>query len=497
MNSFRSAHAVARGALLSLCLALPAHAIRDADGDGMSDVWEAQFGFSITDNGTLNPTQAPGADFDKDGRSNLLEAIAGTDPKSAAMPAGYFAATITPGLSTSTVSWPTLVGKEYTLLVSTDLTSASWTPVGIPVVGTGTTEQAIVSPGGPRKFWRVRVTDIDTDGDGLTNHEEHVLGSNPNQTDTDLDGVPDGTDPTPTVNNAVTDPDGAAFDTTAAINTNLLARWDCETITDFTGGVFGFTDVTGNGYNAQTIGSILTLDPLGMISKAAAFDATGDYLWAPPQLVANRGSFTVSMWFKFKKDYIQTKAGSIQTVLMAYNGVNDATPDFQIHVGKAASAIAPQSLSFSHYNASNVLVFQQVNPIQPANWLDNGKWRHLVMVKSAGNVRLYLDGVALGSNVVVPSSWTGTTAGYVCFGKLVAVAGGSDTAFRGSLDRMRFYSRALTAGDVTTLYNQNSDRDSRSDLAEVNTRVWTDANGNGIPEPAEITYTNSPFIWGP
>ncbi len=46
--------------LILLTLApLPASALVDEDSDGMSDLWEALYSFSITDNGTLVPAQAP------------------------------------------------------------------------------------------------------------------------------------------------------------------------------------------------------------------------------------------------------------------------------------------------------------------------------------------------------------------------------------------------------------------------------------------------------
>ena len=52
------------------------HAILDKDADGMSDVWESQYGFSTTSS-TL-PNQLPAADPDGDGVSNLLEPLVTT-----------------------------------------------------------------------------------------------------------------------------------------------------------------------------------------------------------------------------------------------------------------------------------------------------------------------------------------------------------------------------------------------------------------------------------
>lgn len=77
-----------------LCLG-QAHAIQDTNNNGMSDVWENHY-----NSGNLfspgNPSLAPDADYDGDGWSNAKEAIAGTSPFSAALPAGWVQTTINP-----------------------------------------------------------------------------------------------------------------------------------------------------------------------------------------------------------------------------------------------------------------------------------------------------------------------------------------------------------------------------------------------------------------
>jgi hypothetical protein len=52
----------------------------DLDNDELPDVWEAAQGYSMTDNGTVNPGQHPLADPDQDGYSNLEESQLGTNP---------------------------------------------------------------------------------------------------------------------------------------------------------------------------------------------------------------------------------------------------------------------------------------------------------------------------------------------------------------------------------------------------------------------------------
>lgn len=52
----------------------------DTDGDGMGNFYETSVGLDPNDNGSINPLQAPGADFDADTLSNISEHNNGTNP---------------------------------------------------------------------------------------------------------------------------------------------------------------------------------------------------------------------------------------------------------------------------------------------------------------------------------------------------------------------------------------------------------------------------------
>ncbi len=148
---------------------LPLHAILDYSGRGVSYVWELQ-----------HPEIYDLAyDNDGDGATNQQEVAAGTDPK---VMASHFSGAVRRGAGGAVeVYWCSQTGKEYRLETSEDL--KTWSAFSGPFVGTGaemsTTVQAAGVAGAARRNWRVVVQDRDGDGDGLTDWEEHKLGTNP------------------------------------------------------------------------------------------------------------------------------------------------------------------------------------------------------------------------------------------------------------------------------------------------------------------------------
>ena len=138
----------------------------------MSDVWESLFhAQGLT----------PGGDADGDGVTNLQESLAGTDPFN---PNSKLRVTkVDAAGGNVTLHWPSVLGKRYQVYSSTNLTS--WVAVGSVLVGTGNELTATVAKGSSPNFFRVNVSDIDTDGDGVNDWEEIQVGLDPNKTSTD------------------------------------------------------------------------------------------------------------------------------------------------------------------------------------------------------------------------------------------------------------------------------------------------------------------------
>lgn len=143
----------------------------DLNHNGMSDVWELTFGASGLD---------PNADTDGDGVINRLEAFAATDPFD---PTSYPAISFGTYQGTNfTVTLPSALGKQYTLLSAPSMDSLSSTNwfAETNVVARSGTSVTLTAPVGPTvKFFRIAISDVDTDGDGVNDWEEYQLGLDP------------------------------------------------------------------------------------------------------------------------------------------------------------------------------------------------------------------------------------------------------------------------------------------------------------------------------
>ena len=146
----------------------------DVDGDGMSDLWEQ----------IHNATDLlPDDDEDNDGCSNLVEALAGTDPRNPADCHHVGQVTIAGG--NILFIFKSKLGKEYQIYAaaSPGAPDEDWLPDGDPILSDG--EDKIITITRPvpslddSKFYRLESRDVDRDGDGVNDWAEHKTGTDP------------------------------------------------------------------------------------------------------------------------------------------------------------------------------------------------------------------------------------------------------------------------------------------------------------------------------
>jgi uncharacterized protein (DUF1800 family) len=143
----------------------------DQNGNLQSDVWEVVFKASAL---------PPLGDMDSDGWTNETESTAGTNP---------FDAQSKPGLEIAinatipTLSWDGIAGKNYRLLAGVDL--VSFAPQGDVMAGNGGLMELARPPASGAAFFRMAISDKDTDGDGVNDWEELAVGFDPTKNRTD------------------------------------------------------------------------------------------------------------------------------------------------------------------------------------------------------------------------------------------------------------------------------------------------------------------------
>jgi hypothetical protein len=145
---------------------------QDLNGDGLPDAWQIRYrAFNLQ----------PGGDADGDGAANWLEASWGTDPFD---PRSVPVVTLSRRADDAIVGWPHVASKSERLLLSTNL--LDWSPFTGVALASGDLVTARLTNRfltTPREFYKVVSEDLDSDGDGVRDWDEIVLGTNPYKAD--------------------------------------------------------------------------------------------------------------------------------------------------------------------------------------------------------------------------------------------------------------------------------------------------------------------------
>lgn len=183
----RNAKGWKTGAVLAgfLVAGMPAFAVLDESGNGISDVYERQYG--------LTGQESAGSDLDGDGWTLAQEYVLGTDPTVAdPSPILLNGFTVTGG-GGLTYEFMAHAGLRYSIEYADNLSSNVW--IQAPeILGNDTLYPFLDSATNAARFYRLNALGsvADTDGDGLDSREEALAGTSTGLADSDGDGLPDG-----------------------------------------------------------------------------------------------------------------------------------------------------------------------------------------------------------------------------------------------------------------------------------------------------------------
>ncbi|MCC7376231.1 MAG: LamG domain-containing protein [Verrucomicrobiales bacterium] len=223
-------------------------------------------------------------------------------------------------------------------------------------------------------------------------------------------------------------------------------------------------DASGQGRHGTAKGVVLTEDRFGQTKQAYYFNGADAYIEGSASGFPEADR-TISAWFK-------TEAGAGDgPFLLAYGGGSGGT-SFLMAIDSSCTGGGAFNYSvWPHGTAYNVVV--------PIASREDGRWTHWVVTIEKGKVTSYVDGSQVGvADVGFPSTQTEGTLFEI--GVPITTEGNGPynpvscgTFFKGVLDDLRVYNRALSASEVRVL-NQIESRPLKTVSIRV-TRVMVEA----------------------
>ena len=218
------------------------------------------------------------------------------------------------------------------------------------------------------------------------------------------------------------------------LSSGLVGWWTFDG-KDVVNGVIRDKSGQGNHGNAINIASS-TFYTKGKVGQAGNFDGGDDYV-----SVSNNSSFkptgamTISGWFK--------GSGTSATVsgLGTQGGGSTRGYNFGVNNSKDATFIVATS--------STEIISLTVNDLH-----DNNIWNHYVAVFTPSvSLEIYKNGISIGQNTTgIPvEQYQGNNRAF-----RIGERGNNDAWFDGFLDDVRIYNRALSASEVSALYNSTA-----------------------------------------
>ncbi|QQR64991.1 hypothetical protein IPH92_00195 [Candidatus Kaiserbacteria bacterium] len=218
--------------------------------------------------------------------------------------------------------------------------------------------------------------------------------------------------------------------TTTAPTSGLVGKWMFEEGSGTT-----VRDASGGGNTGTLNGTPSWISENR--GKAISLNGTTDYVAIPNLIQTHRSDITIATWFK------TTTTG----VIAGYQAGM---------VGSGPSSYVP-----AIYIGTDNKIYAQLwdgatHPITTSGTYTDGAWHHVALAVSGGNSQsLYVDGSFVG---ILSNAITDFGATYSQFGAGYTTgwtnASGGLTYFAGSLDDNRIYNRALTANEISDLYNE-------------------------------------------
>lgn len=252
-------------------------------------------------------------------------------------------------------------------------------------------------------------------------------------------------------------------------------------------------DESGNGNDGIVEGAMLTQDRFGNSNRAYFFDGTTRIVAPNPFSVSGSvlQPFTISAWVK------STTEKTAATILSEWYGCGTNPRHFALTLRNE-----PDN-NQGGYPATSVtaeVIGVETAVIADRNKVADDLWHHLVFVRSATAVSVYLDGNLENSKPASPPNRVNIGLS-ITIGDILTGTGcaGNDHHFEGLIDDIRIYDRTLTEEEIQSLLNQPPTANAGPDQTVECTgpeeaTVMLDGTGSNDPDGDDLTYAwTGPF----
>lgn len=203
-------------------------------------------------------------------------------------------------------------------------------------------------------------------------------------------------------------------------------------------------DETQNNLDGIVHGALPAADRKGVPQAAYSFDGINDYINVPHNNLLNlSGDYSISLWTNVAST--QEAEGGINDILRKWNGDAQGYPFAISYLNSLAEDSQEDKILYARYDGQ----ICANNTTTHSSTVTNDAFLHIVMVKQGSKIRTYTNNELIAEVTDVTSCATGNQADMTigCRGNLVRF-------FRGTIDDIRIYDRALSVSEISSLYEE-------------------------------------------
>lgn len=245
-----------------------------------------------------------------------------------------------------------------------------------------------------------------------------------------------------------------------------------------------YNDLSGNNNHATNDGTVFAPDRCQNANAAVYFDGNYKKLVIQNSLLpATPTSFTIAFWIK------RTSTPGTGQDIIAERGTANYNHKYRITLGNPTSN-SPHN--YTHcFSSHNNAEFKY-----PAIGTVTSEWEHVTMIydKDLSKNFIYIDGNLLASNNL-PANTYPQTQNPTWIGGIDLPTGGNpniDVPYKGYIDDLGFWSRALSVKEIIDLANANCNNTTSIKPNQFNNKLQIYPN----PANRKITIENTAFTGG-